>query len=422
VTEISRSALSRRAALLSGGAVLLAGPAFAAHHRKPHAAQPSAKAAASGDEDVDTGGGAASVASPAATPLGPMDTVAREACILDFNTGATLMDKAADSPMTPSSLTKLMTAYLVFAALSAGRITLTQQLPVSEKAWRMGGSKMFVPYPGSVSVEDLIKGMVIQSGNDACIVLAEGISGSEDQFVARMNEMAGKLGLTHSHFINCTGWPDPGHVMSARDIAMVARDLIANFPQYYHFFNEKDFVFNGIKQGNRNTLVDKGIADGLKTGHTEEGGFGECSSAAQNGRRVIVVLNGMSSMSERAHETERLLEWALNSFEDVRLLTKDEPLGQVPVWLGTKPEVALVGGETKVLTLPLGWKTKARVEVEYDAPLRAPVRKGDQIGRMVVAGDGMPAMELALVAADSVPRVGLPMRVMRVMAHYVTGV
>jgi D-alanyl-D-alanine carboxypeptidase (penicillin-binding protein 5/6) len=210
--------------------------------------------------------------------------------------------------------------------------------------------------------------------------------------------------------------------MSARDIAMVARDLIANFPQYYHFFNEKDFVFNGIKQGNRNTLVDKGIADGLKTGHTEEGGFGECSSAAQNGRRVIVVLNGMSSMSERAHETERLLEWALNSFEDVRLLTKDEPLGQVPVWLGTKPEVALVGGETKVLTLPLGWKTKARVEVEYDAPLRAPVRKGDQIGRMVVAGDGMPAMELALVAADSVPRVGLPMRVMRVMAHYVTGV
>jgi D-alanyl-D-alanine carboxypeptidase (penicillin-binding protein 5/6) len=419
--------LGRRRLLLTGGALLAGTPARAARHHKhaaAAAAEPAATAkpaAAPGDEDADTGGDATSSASAANTPVGPLDTVAREGCIIDFNTGATLLDKQADAPMVPSSLTKLMTAYLVFQALAAGKLTLTQQLPVSEKAWRMGGSKMFVPYPGSVAVEDLIRGMITQSGNDACIVLAEGISGSEDQFVNRMNEAAAKLELKNSNFRNCTGWPDPDHHMSPRDIAELARHLIADFPQYYHYFGEKDYSYNGIHQGNRNTLVAKGIADGLKTGHTQEGGFGECTSAERNGRRVIVVLNGMSSMHERAHETERLLEWAFASFENVQFMTQGQTFDTIPVWMGTEPGVTLVGGQTALVTLPRGWKTKAKVEVTYATPVRAPVRQGDQLGHFVIAGDGIPAMDLPLVASSSVPRIGLTARAMRVVSHFVTG-
>jgi D-alanyl-D-alanine carboxypeptidase (penicillin-binding protein 5/6) len=414
--------LGRRGVLLSGGAMLACAPALAAHHRK-HATVVAAPAptAPSGDEDADSGGDATSPASAATTPLGPLDTVAREGCIIDYNTGATLLDKQADTPMVPSSLTKLMTAYLVFQALAAGKLTLTQQLPVSEKAWRMGGSKMFVPYPGSVAVEDLIRGMITQSGNDACIVLAEGLSGSEDQFVNRMNETAAKLGLKNSNFRNCTGWPDPDHHMSARDIAELAHHLIADFPQYYHYFGEKDYSYNGIHQGNRNTLVAKGIADGLKTGHTEEGGFGECTSAERNGRRVIVVLNGMSSMKERAHETERLLEWAFESFENVQFLTQGQTFDTVPVWMGAQPSVTLVAAQGALVTLPRGWKTKAKVDVTYETPVRAPVRQGDQLGHMTIAGDGIPAMDLPLVAAASVPRIGLTERAMRTVSHFVTG-
>jgi D-alanyl-D-alanine carboxypeptidase (penicillin-binding protein 5/6) len=411
---------------MGSGLLLVSAPAWAAHHHKPALApptdaKPADKQAASTDEDADSGGDAIGTASAATTPVGPLDTVAREGCILDFNTGATLLDKQADTPMVPSSLTKLMTAYLVFQALNAGKLTLTQNLPVSEKAWRMGGSKMFVPYPGSVTVEDLIRGMITQSGNDACIVLAEGISGSEDQFVNRMNEAAGKLRLTHSQFRNSTGWPDPDHHMSARDIAQLAHHLIADYPQYYHYFGEKDYSYNNIHQGNRNTLVAKGIADGLKTGHTAEGGFGECTSAERGGRRVIVVLNGMKSMKERAHETERLLEWAFASFENVQLLSQGQLIDTLPVWLGTEPTVPLVGGNTTLVTLPRGWKTRAKVKVHYETPVRAPIRKGDPLGTLVVAGNGMTPMELPLLAGDSVPRLGLPARAIKVVSHFVTG-
>ena len=420
----------RRVLLLSGAACLVAAPSWAAVHRKAAAGRPVLKPAAdlkagpaanADDEDASTGG-PANAAGPANTPVGPLDTVAREGCIVDFDTGATLLDKQADAPMVPSSLTKLMTSYLVFSALAGGKLSLTQQLPVSETAWRMGGSKMFVPYPGSVAVEDLVRGMITQSGNDACIVLAEGISGSEHQFVDRMNEMGMKFGLRSSTFRNSTGWPDPAHRMSARDIALVARHLIADFPQYYHYFGEKDYSYNNIHQGNRNTLVAKGVADGLKTGHTAEGGFGECTSALRGGRRVIVVLNGMASMKERARETERLLEWAFASFENVRLLSQGQLIDTLPVWLGTAPSVTLVGGQGSEVTLPRGWKTRARVQVHYDTPVRAPVRRGDQLGKLVVAGAGMTPLELPLVAGDSVPRLSLPARAVRVVSHYVTGV
>src|SRR4051794_2426100 len=231
---------------------------------------------------------------PANTPLGPLDTAARWALIMDFNTGATLLEKEADTPMPPSSMTKLMTMYIVYGMLKSGRLSLNQELPVSEKAWRMQGSKMFVPIGGQVKVEDLIRGVIVQSGNDACIVFAEAIAGSEEQFVDLMNAKAKELGLTNSNFRNSTGWPDPEQRMSPRDIAALARRIIGDFPEYYHYDSEKTFRYNGIEQGNRNPMVQKGTADGLKTGHTDAGGYGLVGSTLRNGRRVIMVLNGMT--------------------------------------------------------------------------------------------------------------------------------
>jgi len=358
---------------------------------------------------------------PAATPLGPLATAARFALIMDFNTGATMLDKEGDAPMPPSSMTKLMTAYIIYGMLKSGRLTLTQELPVSERAWRTQGSKMFVPLNGSVKVEDLIQGVIVQSGNDACIVLAEAVAGSEEGFVDLMNAKAKELGLTASNFRNSTGWPDPQQRVSCRDIATLARRLIADFPEYYHYDNEKTFKYNGIEQGNRNPLVQKGVADGLKTGHTEEGGYGLVASSARGGRRVLVVVNGLTSMHQRAEESERLMEWSFREFENVTLFTAGDTVEAAKVWLGAQPTVPLVGGQDLVLTMPRQWRKSAKIAVQYDNPVPAPVSRGDVLGKLTVSGQGVPAMDVPLLAGADVPRLGLPGRAMAVVSRYVTG-
>ena len=337
-----------------------------------------------------------------------MDTAARWALIADFTSGATLLDKDADVPMPPSSMTKLMTAYLVYGALKDGKLRLTDELPVTERAWRMEGSKMFVQIGTSVKVEDLIRGMIVQSGNDACIVLAEGIAGSEEGFVELMNAKAKQLGLTQSNFRNSTGWPAPDHRMSCRDIATLARRIIQDFPDYYHYDSEKTFKYNNIEQENRNPLVQKGSADGLKTGHTEEGGFGLVASSQRANRRVIVVLNGMTSMHQRAEEGERMMEWAFREFEDVTLFTAGDVVEHAPVWLGDSASVPLVGGRDLVVTMPRNWRKNANVAVQYDSPIRAPIAKGDQVGKLVTSGPGVPAMDVPLLAGADVTKLGLP--------------
>ncbi len=357
-------------------------------------------------------------ATPAQTPLGPVDTSAKWAVIIDYNTGATLLNKDADVPMVPSSMTKLMTAYIVYGMLKSGRLKLDQELPVSEKAWRMQGSKMFVGLGTKVKVEDLIRGMIVQSGNDACIVLAEAIAGSEDQFVDLMNEKAKVLGLQQSHFRNATGWPDPGHRMSVRDIAVVAQHLIREFPEYYKYDSEKSFKYNNIDQLNRNTLVQKNLADGLKTGHTEEGGYGLVASADRGGRRVIVVLNGMASMHQRGAEGEKLLEWAFREWENVTLFTAAETVEKMPVWLGTAQTVPLVTGRDVVLTLPRAWRNTLKVDLAYESPIRAPVLRGTALGTLSVRGAGVPDADIKLLAGADVPKLGLPGRAMAVLARY----
>ena len=395
---------------------LLAGTAIAAAMQAAPALAQSRRAAPRRGPAV-----AAPTGSPATTPLGPLDTLARWALVLDFNTGATLLDKDGQAPMPPSSMTKLMTAYIVYGMLKAGRLTLTQELPVSEKAWRMQGSKMFVPLGGSVRVEDLIRGMIVQSGNDACLVLAEAIAGSEEQFVELMNAEAKKMGLKVANFRNCTGWPDPAQRMSCMDIATIARRLITDFPEYYHYDSEKSFKYNNISQENRNSLVQKGIADGLKTGHTEEGGYGLVASAQRAGRRVIVVVNGLASMHQRAEEGERLLEWAFREFENVTLFTAGDTVEDAKVWLGDRARVPLVGGRDLVLTMPRGWQKGARIAVDYPSPVPAPISRGDVLGRLTVSGQGVPQMEMPLLAGVDVARLGLPGRAIAVVSRYVGG-
>jgi len=360
-------------------------------------------------------------ASPGDTPIGPVDTVARWALIQDFTTGAVLLEKNADVEMPPSSMTKLMTIYLVYERLKQGRMKLDDQLPVSERAWRMGGSKMFVQLGTQVGVEDLIRGVIVQSGNDACIVLAEAIAGSEEHFAELMNQKAKELGLTNSSFKNSTGWPDPEQYMSCRDIATLARRIIRDFPDYYHYDSEKTFKYNNIEQGNRNPMVQKGTADGLKTGHTDAGGFGLVVSSRRGERRVIVVLNGLTSMHQRAAESERLMDWSFANFEDVTLFAAGDVIERVPVWLGVAPTVPLVGGRDLVVTMPRNWRKNAKVSVAYDAPIQAPVSKGTTLGKLTVAGQGVPEMAVPLLAGADVPMLSLPGRAMAVVSRYVTG-
>jgi D-alanyl-D-alanine carboxypeptidase (penicillin-binding protein 5/6) len=386
-----------------------------AQQKRPPAAAHPAPAGKKAKEPAGPAG------SPAETPVGLVDTTARWAYIQDFDTGATLLEKAPDEEMPPSSMTKLMTMYIVYDQLKQGKLRLEDELPVSEKAWRMQGSKMFVPLGENIKVEDLIRGVIVQSGNDAAIVLAEAIAGSEEQFAERMNATAKAIGLNHSFFRNCTGWPDAEQHMSVRDIATLAGRIIRDFPEYYHYDAEKTFKYHGIEQGNRNPMVQKGTADGLKTGHTDAGGYGLVASSKRNGRRIVLVLNGMGSMKERAEESERLMDWAFINFEDVSLFTAGDVVDQVPVYLGMAKSVPLICGKTVTMTLPRNWRQKLAVKVAFESPVPAPVAKGAQLGKITVAGDGVPPLVIPLLAGADVAQLGLPARAMAVLSKYMTG-
>src|ERR1700757_2440254 len=310
---------------------------------------------------------------PHTSATGGMETQARHALIVEVETGAVLLNKGGDERMPPASMSKIMTAYVAFDMLKQGRAKLEDELPVSERAWRLQGSKMFVPIGGRISIDDLLKGVIIQSGNDACLVLAEGLAGSEEAFAALMNEKGQQIGLKDSHFTDVSGLPDPNHWMTARDLATLAIRTINDFPEYYHYYSEMDYEFNSIKQGNRNPLLYKNVgADGLKTGHTEEAGYSLTASVARDKRRIILVLNGLPTMKGRAQESERLIEWAFREFNDYRLFAAGDKVEDGDLWLGAEAKVPLTVGKDFVVTLPRKSRKDMRVTVEYDRPISAP--------------------------------------------------
>ncbi|TAN77037.1 MAG: D-alanyl-D-alanine carboxypeptidase [Magnetospirillum sp.] len=356
-----------------------------------------------------------------------IETAARQAVITDFASGAVLMEKNADELMVPSSMSKLMTVYMVFDKLKSGAWKPTDLLPVSEAAWKKHykseGSLMFLPVNSSASVDDLLKGVVIQSGNDACSVLAEAYSGSEEAFAEEENRKARQLGLTMSMFKNASGWPEPGHVMTARDLAVLSRHLIADFPEYYKLFSQMEFVFNGIKQGNRNPLLyNTPGADGLKTGHTQEAGYGLAASIKRGNRRIIMVLNGMSSMKERAAEAQRLAEWAFREWETYPLFkAEDVVIPDAEVWLGEAETVPLAAKTALEVTLPRRVRPDMKVITVYTGPLPAPIKAGTELGKIVVTAPGMTPVEVPLVATADVQKLGFSGRISTAIRRIVWG-
>lgn len=350
-----------------------------------------------------------------AAPVQAFETTATSAWVYDVNTSTVLMAKNAETPIPPASMSKLMTLYMVFEALENGRLQLTDTLPVSTKAWQMGGSKMFVEPRDTPTVEQLIKGVIVLSGNDACVVLAEGLAGTEDAFARQMTERAKTLGLKHSVFRNSTGWPAEGHVMSAEDLGMLAMHLIQDFPQYYGDFALTEFRYMDrvpSNRFNRNPVLTLDIgADGLKTGHTQEAGYGLVGSAVQDGRRVIFVVSGLQSETARAEESERIVNWAFRQFSMETLVPAGDTVLEAPVWLGTKSRVGLTTRDGVNVLIPAGSQDQVKVEAVYDAPIPAPIAKGDQIGRLVVTVPGTRDAITPLLAAEDVAEAGFAGRV-----------
>jgi len=351
-----------------------------------------------------------------------IETAAKQAYIVDVKTGAVLLDKNADELMPPSSMSKMMTAHLLFEKIAKGEVALTDEFPVSERAWRIQGSKMFVPLGGRVKVDDLIRGIVIQSGNDACIVVAEALAGSEEAFAEQLTKSAREMGLTKSVFKNASGWPHPEHLTTARELAMIAKHTIEAYPQFYSYYSELNFTYNGIKQGNRNPLLYKGNgADGLKTGHTEAAGYGLTGSVKRGDRRLILVVNGLTSMRARAQETENLFEWAFREFENYNLFKTGDSVQTAAVWLGDAKTVPLVAGQDLLVTLPRRARQGMKVTAVYQEPIPAPIQKGQQVGKLVITAPGVETRELPLIAGESVGQLGAVGRIGAAVSYLVFG-
>lgn len=353
-------------------------------------------------------------------------TQAGSAVVIDHNTGQVLLSKNAEVPLPPASMSKLMTLNMTFEALEDGRLSLDTVLPVSEYAANYGGSTMFLDSRDRISVEDLIRGIVVLSGNDATAVLAEALSpdGTEDGFAAMMTKRARELGMDQTVLRNSNGWPEPGHVMSMRDLSILAERLITEFPQYYSYFSEREFPFDGrspANRFNRNPLLGLGIgADGLKTGHTQEAGFGLVGSAVQGDRRVTFVISGLDTDAARAEESERIVNWAFRQFAEVEMLADRAPVQQADVFMGEAAQVAVVPENAVTLLLPVTGREAVTGEVTYDGPIEAPVAAGTRLGTLTLTHPGVPPVEVPLIAAEDVARAG-PLRRIQIAGARVAG-
>ena len=343
------------------------------------------------------------------------DTVARAAYMVDLTTGTVLLEKNADVPLPPASMSKLMTLNMLFEALQDGRVSLDTRFGVSSRAMNMGGSTMFLNETDRPTVEELLQGIIVLSGNDACVVVAEGLAGSEDAFARLMNDRAKALGMTNSTFANASGWPNPNQRMSMRDLGILASRLITEFPEYYGYFGQKEFGFDGRtpdNRFNRNPLLNLGIgADGLKTGHTNEAGYGLVGSATQGTRRIVFVISGMISEKQRAEESERMVNWAFRQFVQKTVARKGTEVARAKIWMGDRDEIGLVIAEDISLLLPALERDALSGEVVYRTPLEAPITKGQEVAELIITLKELPDARIMLVADRDVARGGFLPRI-----------
>ncbi len=346
------------------------------------------------------------LAAPAAAQ--EFETKAKFAVLMDYESGTILLNKAADERLEPASMAKLMTLAVVFTYIKQGKLSLDDQFFISENAWRTGGaasggSTMFAELNSQVRVEDLIRSVIIQSGNDAAIALAEGIGGTEATFARIANQLGKQIGLKNSSFSNSTGLPDPNQYSTARDLALLARYIIREFPDFYPIFSEPEFTWNKIRQLNRNSLLETGIGvDGLKTGHTEASGYGEVISAPNDGRRLIAVIHGLETMNERTEEGRKLITWGMRGFELMPVYAKDQIVTHANVYGGVEPSVGLVGKDKIDLFLPKGAENCPVATVTYRGPLRPPVLAGQQVGKLNIFCADVLVQETPLYASATV--------------------
>jgi D-alanyl-D-alanine carboxypeptidase (penicillin-binding protein 5/6) len=351
------------------------------------------------------------------------ETEAKNAILMDYKTGAMLFGKGPDERIPPASMSKLMTALVVFDRLRDGRLKLEDELPVSEKAWRTGGSKMFVKVGDRVSVDLLLRGLIVQSGNDACVVLAEALAGSEQAFAEQMTERAKEIGLTNSHFANVTGLPDPEQWMSVRDLALVARYIIMNYPEYYPMYSQTEFTYANIRQFNRNPLLQKGVpgVDGMKTGHTDEAGYGLVSSAIRNGHRLILVIADNASPRMRATEGERLLEYGFRDFQEYKLFGPNESVQDADVWMGSQSRIPLVAPDGVAVTMSREARKDMVVKLVYQTPVPAPIAAGQVLAELQVTAPGFEPVAIHLVAPEAVAEAGLFGRMTGALGYLIWG-
>jgi D-alanyl-D-alanine carboxypeptidase (penicillin-binding protein 5/6) len=349
--------------------------------------------------------GAASIQAVAVVP--PPDVAAKAYLLMDFNSGQVLAESKGDERMEPASLTKLMTSYVIYKEIQSGRIKLNDMVTISERAWRMGGSRTFVPVGKQVSVEDLLKGMIVQSGNDATVALAEHVGGSEEVFVSMMNQEAKQLGLTGTHYVDSTGMPNPDHYTTAHDLATLTRAMIRDFPDHYALYSMREFTYNGITQRNRNKLLwrDKSV-DGVKTGHTESAGYCLVASALQDNMRLISVVLGTDSEEARADESQKLLSYGFRFFETHRLYNADQALSTVRVWKGEKESLPLGLQQELYITIPRGQYDKLNAAMKVQQSITAPVSKGTLYGSLNISLDGQTIVTKPLIALDTVAEGG----------------
>lgn len=356
-----------------------------------------------------------------ALPAAAFETKATAAFVIDQTTGTVLLAKEADTPLPPASMSKLMTLYMAFEAVESGVLELDQKLPVSKHAMSYGGSTLFLREGERVSIEDLLRGIIVLSGNDACVVIAEALSGTEARFSRDMTARATRMGMTNSTFTNSNGWPKAGHRMSMRDLALLASRIITDFPQFYPMFAETEFLFDtkeSQNRYNRNPLLTLGIgADGLKTGHTQEAGYGLVGSAKRGDRRIIFAISGLETAAGRARESEAIVNWGFRQFAQRTLGTANQQIAEAPVVMGAERTIGLVLDEDLSVLVPTNSAGALEAEIIYTGPFRAPLLKGDQLGELVVSPEGLPETRVPLFADRSVGPYGFKERVLAAAQH-----